>query len=50
MCRDSSSVKQGYLVQFVICDFLIYKKDTFKPQKFLLSPPNMPMTLIHTKK
>ena len=28
--QKSSSVKQGHLVQFIACDFLIHKKNTYK--------------------
>ena len=31
-------------MQFVACDFLIHKKDTYKSQKLLLIPTNISMT------
>ena len=35
--------------QFFTRDFLIYKKDTRKPQEYLPIPPNIPMTLFILK-
>ena len=37
-----SSVQQTVLAQLFTCDFLIYKKDTRKPQTFLPIPPKHP--------
>ena len=45
-----SSVKQTVLVQFFTCDFQIYKKDTWKHQKFWSILPKVPMIPFHNKK
>ena len=47
---DNSSAKQGNLAQFFTRDFLIYKKHTRRPHKFLLIPQHITMTSLHTKK